>query len=514
MGSERKKVSGDIERKIITGMIVSDEFLRDIIPIWNPSLLEVPFVRTVGDWCREHWEKYQKAPGESVGDIFKSKVRRKKLPPADHGIVEDFLEELSEEFLREGKFNAQYWLDEAEKYLDGQALKMLAEDVEAHISGGDLDEAREKVVSYREVRRPTSHAINPFDNPSLMERAFEEAQEPLFTLPGDLGRFMNPMLVRESLIGIMAPEKRGKTFILTELGIHAARGGCNVAFFAVGDMTETQMLRRIAVRTTGKNYMPQYCGKTLAPVLDCKWNQLNTCKMEERPVDFGILEKKDGKWRRAEYDSDEADGYMPCTHCRKAKPHKWAGAHWWAEKEIKRLTFGHAEAAGKQFMKRHGDRWRLFVYEARELTSSLIQADLEQLSEGGFVPDVVIIDYADNMGPEDPRTQEIRHRQNETWMALSALRKRWHACFITATQTDAASYDVQDITMANFSEDKRKLSHVTAMLAINQTRNEKKEGVCRIGMVVAREMEFHIDRQVKILQCLRSGRAILGSYLS
>ena len=129
-----------------------------------------------------------------------------------------------------------------------------------------------------------------------------------------------------------------------------------------------------------------------------------------------------------------------------------------------------------------------------------------------FVPDVIIIDYADVLAPEDRRVADFRHRINETWMALERLRKKWHACVLTATQADAASYEVHDITMSNFSEDKRKLAHVTAMLAINQTDKEKREAVARIGLVVAREEEFHIERQVKILQCLRKGRPVIGSY--
>jgi hypothetical protein len=51
------------------------------------------------------------------------------------------------------------------------------------------------------------------------------------------------------------------------------------------------------------------------------------------------------------------------------------------------------------------------------------------------------------------------------------------------------------------------------MYALNQTAEEKRIGILRIGELVIRDDEFDWKRQVKILQCLQRGRPLIGSYM-
>jgi hypothetical protein len=61
---------------------------------------------------------------------------------------------------------------------------------------------------------------------------------------------------------------------------------------------------------------------------------------------------------------------------------------------------------------------------------------------------------------------------------------------LTASQADANSYDASVQTRKNFSEDKRKLSHVNGVVGINVRDKEKEMGVMRLNWVVLREGEF------------------------
>lgn len=85
---------------------------------------------------------------------------------------------------------------------------------------------------------------------------------------------------------------------------------------------------------------------------------------------------------------------------------------------------------------------------------------------------------------------------------------------ITATQSDADSYDTDLLKLSNFSEDKRKYSHVTAMFGLNQDKDgrEKKLGVLRLNELVIREGEFSSSNEIVVLQYLRGGRAYVGSF--
>jgi hypothetical protein len=64
------------------------------------------------------------------------------------------------------------------------------------------------------------------------------------------------------------------------------------------------------------------------------------------------------------------------------------------------------------------------------------------------------------------------------------------------------SYKEDLIGREHFSEDKRKMAHVTGMVGINQTRREKERGVYRLNWVVLREGEFIEEHCVHVAGCL------------
>jgi hypothetical protein len=82
---------------------------------------------------------------------------------------------------------------------------------------------------------------------------------------------------------------------------------------------------------------------------------------------------------------------------------------------------------------------------------------------------------------------------------------------VTATQTDADSYDAKVLKRGNFSEDKRKYAHVTGMVGINQTDREKAEGLYRLNWVVLRELEFSESKCVWTAGCLAIGNPAIVS---
>jgi len=130
----------------------------------------------------------------------------------------------------------------------------------------------------------------------------------------------------------------------------------------------------------------------------------------------------------------------------------------------------------------------------------------------GFVADLIVIDYADLLTSE--RGGEFRHQQNEIWKALRGLSQEFHCLVVTATQADAASYEQKRLKLKNFSEDKRKYAHVTAMYGLNQDPNdrEKQIGLMRINEFVLREGDFANVIEVYVLQKLKKNRPLLGSY--
>lgn len=501
-----EQVDNHIERLIVTGMVVSGQFLQDVQTIYRPGLLEIPYARTVAGWCTEYWKQFKKAPGIHIQDIYKSKVRN-GLDEDQAALIADFLEDISKEHERATRFNAEYLLAQAEERFKTINQRQLAEDIVATLSnGGTPSEVDALLAGYKRVERPQSGGVEPLVDQDVIYDAFVSAeQDILYTRPGALGEFIGPG-ERSTLTAYMAPSKRGKTWWLMQDGLWAVMSRCNVAFFEVGDMNQRQLVRRIHSDIARAN--SRFGGDIKVPVLDCRLNQENICRRKERTCNFGVVSGE----RRTPF--EDAPDYVPCKACKKERDSEWEGAYWHRIEKMNRLTWDKAAEFGKKFRKRGGKaRLMLSVHPARSINVQGIKTQLDIWERfNQFVPDVIIIDYADILAPEDKR-QEFRHQQNETWMALRALSQERYCAVITATQADAASYTKKSLREENFSEDKRKYDHATMFLTLNQTMEEKKEGVMRIGKMMVREEDYNTAEQCTVLQCLDIARPYLGSYM-
>ena len=78
------------------------------------------------------------------------------------------------------------------------------------------------------------------------------------------------------------------------------------------------------------------------------------------------------------------------------------------------------------------------------------------------------------MGYTAPKVLE-ELKQNEIWKNLRALSQSRNCLVLTATQADAKSYEKNVLTMSNYSEDKRKFAHVTAMYGLNQDKHGREK---------------------------------------
>jgi hypothetical protein len=96
---------------------------------------------------------------------------------------------------------------------------------------------------------------------------------------------------------------------------------------------------------------------------------------------------------------------------------------------------------------------------------------------------------------------------------LRALSQKYFCNVLTATQADAASYDKESLDESNFSESKGKYGQVNVIWTLNQTPEEKKEGVIRFGQMFRREDEYDTKKHCTVMQCLSIGRPYMGSYL-
>jgi len=507
-----------IERRIITGLIVSDRFATEIEPVLTIQDLASVTARRIAGWCLEYTKKYHKAPNKDIEGIFEEQ-KALGLPKDQEEYIGGILSGLSEEYERE-QFNSDYLLDQTKSYLKRRRLLALSESIKHSADSKDLEEAEEAISGYlsHKVTDSESKTVDPFSSPDLIRKAFTYSSEPIVVFPKALGKFWNSQMTRDSLISLVGPEKRGKTFMLMEIAMTAMASGCNVAFFQAGDMTEAQQLRRMGIYLTRRSDKEKYCEERYMPVVDCWLNQTDDCHQSCRECSCGLF-PQNTKQEDVTYEDlvkaiELNKGYKACRNCEFMYVAEKGAVALEKVPAVKVLTWKDAEKKMAKWQSRSKGRFKLSTYPNDTLTVGEIWSLLDgwERSEG-FVCDVVVVDYADILAPESGMSkQDFRQQTNKTWQKLRRLSQEKHCLVVTATQAASTSYTKTTITLKDFSEDKRKYSHVTAMYSLNQTPQEKKLGIMRLGEMVVRDDEFSANHQVKILQCLQRGRPVVGSF--
>lgn len=510
MSLKRKKIDTSIERLIITGMIVSDRFLKEVIVIYDADYFELKYANTVASWCIRHFKKYHVAPREVIEDIFVSWEKGNKNQE-ESLYIKEFLTHVSDEYERADKFNDDYVLDKTVAYFKSRSLKLLSEDISVCIDNNDIQEAEKCLNTFKKVEKVLSEGIEVFEDEEAWRSAFDNSVEVLFEVPGKLGKMLNEQFTRESLVALMGVAKIGKTWNLQFLADCAIRARCNVAFFQAGDLTQGQMLVRQGISIARRSNKPKYCKEMLIPLLDCKHNQCDSCEYPRRRMGrVSLLDTDNGIM---EFDEAERIGYKPCIECEDEKWFK--GAVWYTRRcPVRPLVWQEAFREIQAYKRKYkAKRFKLSTHPNKSLTVSKIEAILDTWERvDGFIADVIIIDYADIMAPDNKHHKEGRDGIDEIWAALSSLRQKRRCCVITATQANGAAINQKTVGREHYSNDRRKYDHVTAMYGLSQTAEEKRKGITRWGAIVQREDDWDVDFQVNVLGCLQIGKPYISSF--
>jgi len=505
----RTTVDAGPERKLLIHMIVSTKFLEGLASFYDPDLIKTKYARTVAEWCMRYFNEFHEAPNVHIKDIFDNHLDR--MEEAERSLISDLLSSLSGEYEKTEGSSVKYMLKLAGDYFKNNHLTSLSKQISACLSDGDVQEAENLLVSYKLVGGPElkGRDLNKLDGGVLID-AFEREETPLFTFPGKLGWMLNSEFNRNRFFAILGSEKRGKSWWLNEIAIRAAKARCNVALFQIGDMSEDQVLMRLSIRLAGRSNMLRYCVQHESPIRDCLFNQLGRCRKGKKGK--GLCDKIERTELKKMFLSGTHNSHVPCFEC--AKSDYFKGSLWYElMPEVKPLTGRDAFKSWQLFQKRtKGRSFILSVHPSESLSVAGIKGELNRWEASeGFVPDVVIIDYADNLAPENSK-DEYRIQQVRTWQSLRGLSQERDCLVVTATQANAASYDQETLEMKNFSESKLKYAQVNAMIGLNQNPDEKKAGIMRINMIVQREGEFFSKETVKVAQDLRIGKPLLFSF--
>lgn len=436
-------------------MITSKTVLAAVADRWDKSgLFESRWSNLVGNWCVNHFRKYNKAPGQRIENIFDRWASGREGKDKENvKLIEKFLSSIAGQYAREKKkTQVQFVIDLASEHFNAVKCTETCEEATGLIEDGRIAEALALMENFKKVEMGMGSRISVLNDKQAIKEAFTQKSKPVITYDGALGTFFGSALERDGFISFEGIEKRGKSWIMVEMAWQAMLQGRNVAMFQVGDLSKDQIMRRFMTRAMGRPLEPTKKGR---PVL--------------KPL--GMTVRGQGK-----------DVMADVVHKHlKFKDHvKWQTA-WKACQKI-RQPWGKGQ-----------DLLQLEVYPNTSISINGIAGVMDSWKRNdGWIPDVIIIDYADILAPIDGKI-DTRHQIDATWRGMRSLSQRNHCLVITATQASAAAYEAETLSMRHFSESKTKRAHVTGSIGINQTEAEKKLGLYRFNWIVGREWDYSSD---------------------
>ncbi len=115
-----KEVDRTIERIILTGYIVSTDYVEQTDPWLHESYFEVAGARTILRWCRNYFQEYKEAPKKYIMDLYLE--NEPHLDGDEIEYIKNLLTRLNGEFERRSSdFNVQYHVDRTRRRIRGRA---------------------------------------------------------------------------------------------------------------------------------------------------------------------------------------------------------------------------------------------------------------------------------------------------------------------------------------------------------------------------------------------------------
>jgi hypothetical protein len=462
---ERKVIVKDQERDIVIGMIVSSDFLKQIKKIYKPEFLTLPYAKTVSQWCMEYHDKYERAPFMDIQSLFEANKDAVIGGKEKVEMIETFLESISSKFEgEEDKYNLDYNIDKAESYFKEISLELFENKIKGLRLRKDYSGAEAEIANYRRVEKDIHGGLDVW-NPEMQNILGvirrEEDPNALFKFPGELGRFIRT-LKRKDFVAWLGPGGRGKTYWLIETALQSSYNQLNTLLISL-EMPEEDVLTRIYQRLTGQ--------------FISEFDSDDRREIEIPFFDKGFEMNRVVHSKKVIRECLDASGVL---------------------KKITDL---------KSLVK--NSRLRIVTSPAGSLKVSDISSILDNYEHyDDFIPDVIVVDYADITSPES--RQEKRHQIDEIWQGYRAIAQKRNCLVVTASHTNKNTFD-RDIREGDASEDYRKFNHLTLALGLNQTNEEAKKNIMRINMLKDRSRRAQKTKEVVVLQNLDIGQICIDS---
>lgn len=150
------------------------------------------------------------------------------------------------------------------------------------------------------------------------------------------------------------------------------------------------------------------------------------------------------------------------------------------------------EAKEKEF----GGKLHIKEFGSKSVNVSKLIAYTEHLRNGGFFPDFIVIDYADELAAETSYKEE-RHNVSHTYKMLRGWAMESNIPIWTASQANRASLAKKVVTEGDIAEDFGKAQTADVILALCQTKQEYDDQEMRIFIAKNRDSPAKIEVSIE-----------------
>jgi hypothetical protein len=446
---------GTKERNVLHSLISDKLVLSHLSAKWTKTgLLRSPQANVIGQLCVEYYKKFQEPPGyDQLPVMFQTWSENKHEDSAN--AIERLLRNLVDEHEQNGKvLNSKYLLENAKEHVLEVNTESHYERGQAYLKAGKVQEAVALAEAFKREDIGSAAGSNLFTDENALDKIFNKQRyESLIQYDGALGKFFGQSLRRGGFVSILAPEKTGKTAWLVDMSYQAILQRHHVAYFSIGDEDVADIEERMIVRCSRH---PMYTEE--------EWPLKVRFPLSIEPPEYS----KDGKFKSALVEFETKVFEKPLN--RKA-----------VQEVLSNVKNNKIRIRDSPF--------RVMAYPSLGVNVPDIEVVIKSWVDDGWVPDIVVIDYPDNLAPMSGY-KEKRDQINTTWQRLRALSQApYFFCVLVATQSNALGYSKILLDRSNFSDSKTKLAAITGMFGLNVYGDEKLKGITRLNWIERRKGE-------------------------
>lgn len=422
-------LASGIEEKILTLLVWNNDLASSVALDVDAQIFTTKHYRQIAKAALDYILKYSKAPQNHLPDLLE-----RDLNKSDESLLWQTINRMAE---IESDINYDFVLDELNDFVAARRLDKVLEEGRALIYKGQYKNAEEHVFSY--TGSQTSDTPGLWSHEHAFTSFMEKEQDNEFRTGVKALDDRGVRPARKTLFVVLAPKKRGKSMALINIGIEAAFIDHKKVLHITLEMSDEQ---------TAKRYTQAINGYTSTETTE-KTLQIWSFRRDSMGVYLGT-----------ECRSEDA---IPIDQQSRAK----------VSEEIAALSRNQKRLLIKQF-------------PTRSLTTANLTMFLERLRRREqFVPDMLIIDYANEMwmNPANIRTETGRIFRDLRGIAVAR-----NMALVTATQGNRTSETAKVVSSIHVAEDWSVMGVADTVISICRTAEERQKHMARLFVVAARSV--------------------------